>query len=195
MLARRRQVLVRRALVLGVLPTHGIDLLAKIGLAVKKPHRHQSQAQVRRRLDMVAGQHPETAAVDRQRLVNTEFRRQVGHWPHAQGSSLGLRPGVGVGRQIGVELTVHPVGASAEGRILGQFAHAFGAQALHYLERVVLGGAKPLRIEIAEQLDDGWVPSPPHVHREFVQLVKQLFFGRHGAGSLSQTRHGTNSEI
>jgi hypothetical protein len=49
-----------------VLLALGIDLLAEIGLAIEKAHRHQSQAKIRRRLDMVASQHAETTAVDRQ---------------------------------------------------------------------------------------------------------------------------------
>ena len=97
----------------------GVEALEEVALGVEQPDGDQRHAQVRRALQVVAGEHAEAARVDRQRLVQAELGREVRHGPCAQdagvdvaprrlGSEIGVQPSVGV-----MDLTVQRQGAGA----------------------------------------------------------------------------------
>src|SRR5205814_9317385 len=70
-----------RAAVLGVhleLASTLVDVLPAEALLVKEADRHERQAEVARRLQVVARQHAEAARVDGQALREAELEREVG---------------------------------------------------------------------------------------------------------------------
>ena len=57
----------------------GIDLLPQIAGAIKKPHRHEWQAQIAGRLAVVTGQHAQAAGVERQTFVQAVLGAEIRH--------------------------------------------------------------------------------------------------------------------
>ena len=74
---QRQPLRVQRGIIL-VLPAVGGQRLAEIAGPVVQAHRDQGQAQIRGRLQVVAGQNPQPAGVVRQHLGDTELHREVG---------------------------------------------------------------------------------------------------------------------
>ncbi len=56
----------------------GVEPLAEVALVVEQPDADQRQAQVRGRLEMITGEHPEAAGVLRQGLGDPELGGEVG---------------------------------------------------------------------------------------------------------------------
>ena len=57
-----------------LLPTVGVEALAEVALGVQQADADQRDAEVRRRLEVVAGEHAEAAGVLRHRLADAELR-------------------------------------------------------------------------------------------------------------------------
>ena len=79
----------------------GVEPLAEVALGVQQADGDERQAEIRGRLQVVAGEYAETTAVLRQRLgepelgreVGDELQRAVGRLWNQRGSVDGLRPG------------------------------------------------------------------------------------------------------
>ncbi len=88
------------ALVALFLPPFCRNMLVKITLRIHEPDADQRHAEVARFLAVIAGQHTKAAGVNRQRLVQGEFGREVGNRLAVQ-SWKGVRPpGVARGARI-----------------------------------------------------------------------------------------------
>ena len=61
-----------------LLPAVGVEVLVEVPLGVQQPDADERHAEVGRRLQMVAGEHPEPAGVLRERLGDAELGREVG---------------------------------------------------------------------------------------------------------------------
>ena len=72
------EVVVGVDVLLEAVRVHG---LAEVAGAVEEPHPHERDAQVARRLAVVAGQDPEPTRVDPERLVDPELHGEVGDRP------------------------------------------------------------------------------------------------------------------
>ena len=73
---QRQALRIQRRVVL-VLPAVGGQRLPEVAGAVVQPHRDQRQPQIRRRLQVVAGQDAQAARVVRQHLGDAELHREV----------------------------------------------------------------------------------------------------------------------
>ena len=89
---RRGQQLRGRAHVLGVLLAVAVESLPEVGLPIEEPDGDERQPEVRGALEVVAREHAQAAAVDRQRLVDAELGREVGDRAHAQRPRVDARP-------------------------------------------------------------------------------------------------------
>ena len=108
---------------------HAVDgqLLAEVAVAVEEPDADEGDAEVARRLQVVAGQHAEAAGVLRQRLGDAELRREVGDQPQRAGLP-GLGPGLEpAGRgEVAVELVLGLLEVAEEARVGGQLRRGGG---------------------------------------------------------------------
>src|SRR5687767_12365372 len=60
-----------------LLPSVSVERLAEIALPVEEADAHDGNAEIARCLEVVTGEHPETAGVLRECLSDPELRRQV----------------------------------------------------------------------------------------------------------------------
>ena len=77
-----------------VLPALAIEPLPEVALVVIEADADQRHAEVRRALDVVAGEDAEAARVDRQRLVEAELGGEVGDRPRPEHAGVARAPGV-----------------------------------------------------------------------------------------------------
>ncbi len=87
--------------VLLLLPAVGIERLAEIALRVQQADADQRDSQVAGALEMIAGQHPQAARVDRQALVQPELGREIRHRPGPQDRGVHRPPAIGVLQVLG----------------------------------------------------------------------------------------------
>ena len=76
-----------------LLPAVLVQPLAEVALAVKQTDSDQGNTEVGSALDVVARQDTESAGVNRDRLMQPEFRREIGDRPGPQNTSVRRAPG------------------------------------------------------------------------------------------------------
>ena len=74
-----RQVVEVQLRVRLLLPAVGGEVLLEVAVAIQQPDADQRHAQFAGALQVIPGQNPQTAGVDRQRLVQPELGREVRH--------------------------------------------------------------------------------------------------------------------
>ena len=173
-----------RAHVLGVLPAVAADVLAEVRLPVEEPHRDQRQPQVRGALEVIARQDAQAPRIDGEGFVDAELRREVGDRADPQRPRVDRGPGAR-GAQVFTELAVGAVDTRAQAGVARQGLDLLGREAGQHGDRVVVGRAECLGVEVAEQLDDVGVPGPPQVDGEVLELGLQLFAGGHGRRTIN----------
>ena len=159
-----------RAAVLGVhleLASTLVDVLPAEALLVKEADRHERQAEVARRLQVVARQHAEAARVDGQALREAELEREVGdaerrlriHEPRVALVVIAVR---------GLRLL--------EGSLdLWSFqgaAHSFLTQLGEEQDRVFARRLPELGVEAAEESLDAGLPGPEQVVCELLEFFE-----------------------
>ena len=77
-----------------VLPAVAIEPLPEVALVVVQADADERNAEVRRALDVVAGEDAEAAGVDRQRFVQAELGGEVGDRPRPEHAGVPRAPGV-----------------------------------------------------------------------------------------------------
>ena len=75
-----------------VLPAVEIEALLEVALVVVEADADERDAEIRRALDVIAGQNAEAAGVDRQRLVEAELGGEVRDRPRPQHAGVRVRP-------------------------------------------------------------------------------------------------------
>ena len=113
------------ALVLLGLATGVVDALREVAAAVEEPDADERHAELGRRLQVVAGEDAEAAAVDRQRLLDPELHREVGDAGALVRVVVGLAP-------PGALLAVHaprklPIGPTRSGVASPKFLQTSGS--------------------------------------------------------------------
>ena len=89
----RQQAVIDVEVVL-VLPAVAIEPLPEVALVVVQADADERDAEVRRALDVIAGEDAEAAGVDRQRLVQAELGREVRDRPRPEHAGVARAPGV-----------------------------------------------------------------------------------------------------
>jgi hypothetical protein len=138
----------------------------EVAVVVEQPDGDERQAEVARRLEVVAGEYAEATRVERERVVYAELGAEVGHGALAR-YLRGVARGPGVGRRVGV--TVEALGQAGDaldvarlGRHLPQVElGCFDEQAA----RVVPALLPDLRVEVAHHGLAVRRPAPPEVPR------------------------------
>ena len=156
------------------LPAVGVQRLVEVALAIQQPDRHQRQAEVAGRLEMIAGEHPETAGVLLQGLRQTELGREVGD--RLERAVAVLEPARFVDRLA--ELTVERRDLIDERRVGGERGPSFGADQFEQADRVAAGESPAEGIEAGEQGFGALVPGPAKVGREPGERLQGGGYGR-----------------
>ena len=156
-----------------LLPPVGRERLPEVAVAVEEADGHERDAQVGRRLQVVAGEDAQAAGVLRDGLGDAELGREVGDDAVAErGAGRLLEPAgeafVGVeGRRGGGQ----PL---EERRVGGQLVEAGGADLGQDPPRVVAALVPRLRVDRREQLAGRAVPRPAEVAGEPVERDERL---------------------
>ena len=142
-----------------LLPAVGVEALAEVALGVEQADGDERHAEVRRRLEVVTGEHAEAAGVLRERLADAELGGEVGH-----GAQRRRRPGVEPAgrRQGGTQATADGVDVVEQARVGGQLGQPLGARAAQHLDGVGVAGP-PTRPQAGEQPRRLGVPAPVEV--------------------------------
>ena len=116
-----------------LLPAVGRQRLAEVAVAVEEADAHERHAEVAARLEVVAGQHAETARVLGERLGDAELRREVGDRLERRVVA-GLEPAIAV--EVALVLVAHLAEEAHEAGIVDQRLEAF---ARHHAEHAAPG--------------------------------------------------------
>jgi hypothetical protein len=152
----------------------GVDLLAggghalaHVAHAVEQAHRDQRQRQVAGRLEVVAGQDAQAAAVDAQRLVQAELGAEVGHRVLARERDAATQlVGHVLARHVGLEARQD---ASQALDVLGALrarAQVLGVDVAQVARDVAAVRLPLAREDLAEELGRLGIPRPPIVARQ-----------------------------
>ena len=189
-LADERQVV---EVVLGIpllLPAVDVEVLAEVPLAVHETDADERQAKVGRGLQMIAGQEPEAAGIDRHALVDAELGGEVRH-PVALDELLVRRgvPAVGLLEpRLLPHVLVHRVGDAIEmgeeAVVLEELVEPFLADGRDELDGAVVELVEKGVVDAAEEGDGLMVPAPAHVVGDALQsLQSSRQMGQDGEGS------------
>jgi len=168
----QRQRLALHVAVAFSLPALRIEPLAEIAEAVEDPDADQRHAEIGGSLDVIAGQRPQSAGVNRQRLVQSELGGEVGDRSRAQHTAHGVSPGAAIA-QVFLELVECQIDAALQRRLVGAAQELLGRQFRQERDGVVVSLAPQVRVEIAEDRDHLGLPGPPEVRRQLVQARSQ----------------------
>ena len=114
-----------------------IDRLLEISLSVKERDTHEAQSEVAGRLGMIACQSTQPSGRDRQRLVEGEFGRKIGHGVGCQRWSIQGTPSGCVG-QIGIESAQYRSNPISKTRLLQADSQFVGGDLSQYGHGVVV---------------------------------------------------------
>ncbi len=162
-----------------------VEGLTEVALLPEYPHTNQGDAQVAGRLQVVAGQDAEAAAVDGERLGEAELHAEIGHLAQQRGgdgNSLQLLAVLRVPGRAGQQLRplVHVVAKeSQEIGILGELFQSVVADGLED----VPGTVRPfpdLRREPLPDVVGRMAPGPAHVQGEIDKAAERLGYHRQG---------------
>ncbi len=148
-----------------VLPAVAIEPLPEVALVVVEADADERDAEVRRALDVIAGEDAEAAGVDRQRLVDAELGREVGDRPRPEHAGVARAPGV---RRVEV-LLQPPVGvvdAAVQRELRRPLLELVDRDLLQQRDRIVVERPPQHGIELAEEAGRVGVPAPPQVLRQ-----------------------------
>ena len=160
----RQQVVIDVDVVL-LLPAVGVEALPEVALVVVQADADERDAEVGRALHVVAGQDPEAARIDRHRLVQSEFRREVRHRARAEDAGMTAAPRV-LRPEILLQPAVRLVDATVERQLRHPQLELIARNTVQQLDGIVVARGPEHRIEVAEQADALVVPAPPEIARE-----------------------------
>ncbi len=153
-----------------LLPAVTVEALAEVPGLVEQADADDRDADVGRRLEVVAGEDAEAAGVLGQRRGDPELGAEVGD---RRGHALGLLappllvPAVLL--EVAVERLPGRVDALDERRVGGQAVELVGRHGGEHGHRVAPDGGPAGGVDRLEEVAQRGVPGPPEVHREIAQ--------------------------
>ncbi len=172
-------------------PVDGEEL-AEVARAVEEPYADERDAEVARRLEVVAGEDTETAGVLREGLGDPELRGEVGDQPQRAGLHRlgpGLEP---AGRgEVAVQAALGLVQVAQEPGVGAELFEAFRRHLAEQPHGIVGHRLPRLLVDPPEEVTGGLVPGPAQVHGQALergQLGRQrrshaeALEGTHGCG-------------
>ncbi len=169
--AQRQALRVQRWVVLP-LPAIGRQGLPEVPRAVVQADGDQRQTEVRRRLQMVAGQDAQATGVVRQHLGDTELHREVRDaGRHGRRILLLVPHRAG---EVVVEIAGQLVQPRQKAAVHGEFVQTLGCDRAQQGDRVLPGLRPQLRIDRREQILRRRIPGPAQVGRQPAQRREPL---------------------
>ena len=147
-----------------------IDGLPEVSLAVQHPHRHQRHAQVARGFHMIARQHAQTARIQRHRLGDPVFHREIRHRQVRRLREFGREPGTRL--QVPPPTRHHLAQVVHEGGIGRASRQLVRRHLTQQRHRVVLRGLPRVGIDAPKDVLGTRIPGPPQVVRQFAQPLQ-----------------------
>ena len=138
--------------VLLLLPEVAVETLPEIPLVVEQADADERNAEIGRALEMIARQDPETAGVDRHRLVQAELGGEIRHRARAEDAGVARAPRV-PGPQVLLQAPVRMVDAAVQRELRGAHLELVHVDLLEQRDRIVIAPLPEDRIEIAKQRD------------------------------------------
>ena len=164
-----------------LLPALLVDALRKIALDVQQADADEGDAQVGRAFQVVAGQHAQAAGIDRQRLVDAEFGREVGGRPLAENSGVRRAPGL---RRLHVldPAAIRAVDAGVQDLFAAALFELVGGVFLQERNGVMRKLRPADRIDFAKDRRDLGLPAPPIIAGQLREFFLYALMGlRHSA--------------
>ena len=156
--------------VLFLLPPLGVEILTEITLIVEQADRHQRNPQAAGAFDVVAGQNPQTARIDRNRLVETKLQREIGDRLRTEDPDVLLGPDR-AGRHILDHAAIRLVDPGVQGQLVGAGLQPFGGELFQKGDRVVAQLTPAGRLNRLKNRHHLGVPAPPHIVGQSVELL------------------------
>ena len=153
-----------------VLPAVGVERLLEIPVGIRQADSHHRNAQIGRRLEVVARQDAQAAGVDRQGFMQSELGGEIGNRESPQRPGVPCAPNL-AGLQIGVELVKGLGQPVAHPRIAVRILHRLIGQPLEELHRIVIHLAPKLRLDVAKHTDELGMPGPIEILAQLTQFV------------------------
>ena len=119
------------------------------------------------------GQDPQTARIDRDRFVNAELGREVGHRQGAQDVGIRLGPRAPPIAEILFQPAVVVVDPAVQHHLGSPRRQPLRREFTQQSDGIVIQLPPTDRVQISKQAVDFRVPSPPEVSRQGVALVEQ----------------------
>ena len=177
-LGQRQGVRIEQRIAL-LLPAGGVQRLLEIALAIEQTDPDDRHADVAGRLQVVAGQDPQTAGVLRQHLGDPELRREVADALRGAGvlGGVALVPEV-TGQVVGQIGLDHPQ-VLQELLVRRELLQSLDRDVGQQLDRIAGGRLPQLGVDGSEKILGIGVPGPAQIAGELAQRLEHL--GQHGA--------------
>ena len=139
-----------------------VEVLLEITLIVEQSAGDQRNAQGTGTLDVVAGQHAQTAGVNRNGLVYPELEGKIGHGPRAEHARVGAAPG----RNLAHVFLQPPIGlvdAAVKDHFGRPHFQSLGRELGEQGDGIMVQLPPANGVEVAEEIDHLVVPTPPQI--------------------------------
>ena len=150
------------------------EILTEVSVAVQQADGDERDSEIGGRLEMVAGEHSESAGILGQRLGQTELGREVGDQSEGAVRALleptSARYGVVEIGEAGVETGLDP-------RVVGEAGPPRRRELLEQPHRVVTTRLPQLVVERGEQGPTGLMPGPVQIRRQPAQADQRRWDG------------------
>src|SRR5208282_4984757 len=141
-----------RVNILFLLPAAAVETLQEVALAVEQTYADEWNVEIGRTLDVIAGQHAESAGIDGQRFVQSEFSREICNWACPQQCCMFRAPGV-VGLHILLLAAVDIIDAAVQGKFRGPALDLAEGKFIQKCDRILIQFAPARGVEIAKKGD------------------------------------------
>ena len=163
-----------RVQVLFLLVAVDVQVLLEIALVVEQADGHQRHAQGAGALDVVAGEDPQAAGIDRHGFVDAEFEGKIGDRPRAEHAGVRPSPGRHLG-SVFLQPPIRLVDAAEQDQFRRPQIEAFGSEFRQQRDRIVVQLPPADGVEVAEEVNHFRVPTPPEVPGQGDALLVQGF--------------------
>jgi len=150
-----------------LLPPVGVQVLAEVSLLVEQADADERDAQLARRLEVVARENAEASGVDRQAFRQAELHGEVGDPGGRVGAVTGAEPGLPA--QVVVQLVIGAAQLGQEAFVPGRQDELLLPDRSQHPHGIVVRIVPEIRVELAEELDGIVVPRPVEVVGELLE--------------------------
>ncbi len=164
-----------------LLPSVGIEPLAEVAHAVHEPDAGERDPEAAGRLQVVAGEHAQTARILGQCLGDPELGREVRNAAQRTCGPVLEPPGR---FEVATEVVVHLAEEPHERGVGGQLLEPRAVDHAEQAHRIVEGRLPDLGVDPPEQVAGAVVPGPP-------QVVRQVLEGDQGLGETGPHREAS----